>query len=75
MGFFLSMWQVWNIATGNPEKDFACHGGAVLSCAVSPDGSKFSSASADKTAKVGYLLYRDKNGALFVLKCSLYFSF
>ncbi|XP_064558193.1 apoptotic protease-activating factor 1 isoform X1 [Zonotrichia leucophrys gambelii] len=44
--------KVWNITTGNPEKDFACHGGAVLSCAVSPDGSKFSSASADKTAKI-----------------------
>ncbi|RMC03227.1 hypothetical protein DUI87_20421 [Hirundo rustica rustica] len=44
--------KVWNITTGKPEKDFACHGGAVLSCAVSPDGSKFSSASADKTAKI-----------------------
>uniref|UniRef100_A0A8U7NSN0 Apoptotic peptidase activating factor 1 n=1 Tax=Corvus moneduloides TaxID=1196302 RepID=A0A8U7NSN0_CORMO len=44
--------KVWNITTGNPEKDFACHGGAVLSCAVSPDGSKFSSTSADKTAKI-----------------------
>ncbi|KAJ7414121.1 Apoptotic protease-activating factor 1 [Willisornis vidua] len=44
--------KVWNITTGNLEKDFACHGGAVLSCAVSPDGSKFSSASADKTAKI-----------------------
>ncbi|XP_075564062.1 apoptotic protease-activating factor 1 isoform X5 [Pelecanus crispus] len=44
--------KVWNITTGNTEKDFACHGGAVLSCAVSPDGSKFSSTSADKTAKI-----------------------
>ncbi|XP_071620364.1 apoptotic protease-activating factor 1 isoform X2 [Heliangelus exortis] len=44
--------KVWNIATGNTEKDFACHGGAVLSCAVSPDGTKFSSTSADKTAKI-----------------------
>ncbi|XP_027535745.1 apoptotic protease-activating factor 1 isoform X2 [Neopelma chrysocephalum] len=44
--------KVWNITTGNLEKDFACHGGAVLSCALSPDGSKFSSTSADKTAKI-----------------------
>uniref|UniRef100_A0A8B9TZ88 Apoptotic protease-activating factor 1 n=1 Tax=Anas zonorhyncha TaxID=75864 RepID=A0A8B9TZ88_9AVES len=44
--------KVWNIITGKTEKDFACHGGAVLSCAVSPDGSKFSSTSADKTAKI-----------------------
>ncbi|XP_009578404.1 PREDICTED: apoptotic protease-activating factor 1-like, partial [Fulmarus glacialis] len=44
--------KVWNITTGNTEKDFACHGGAVLSCAISPDGSKFSSTSADKTAKI-----------------------
>uniref|UniRef100_A0A493T0Y2 Apoptotic peptidase activating factor 1 n=1 Tax=Anas platyrhynchos platyrhynchos TaxID=8840 RepID=A0A493T0Y2_ANAPP len=44
--------KVWNIITGKTEKDFACHGGAVLSCAVSPDGSKFASTSADKTAKI-----------------------
>ncbi|XP_035756919.1 apoptotic protease-activating factor 1 isoform X2 [Egretta garzetta] len=44
--------KVWNITTGNTEKDFLCHGGAVLSCAVSPDGTKFSSTSADKTAKI-----------------------
>ncbi|KAF4791544.1 apoptotic protease-activating factor 1 isoform X1 [Turdus rufiventris] len=44
--------KIWDITTGNPEKDFACHGGAVLSCAVSPDGTKFSSTSADKTAKI-----------------------
>ncbi|XP_062424357.1 apoptotic protease-activating factor 1 isoform X2 [Rhea pennata] len=44
--------KVWNIITGKAEKDFACHGDTVLSCAVSPDGSKFSSASADKTAKI-----------------------
>ncbi|NXF44682.1 APAF factor, partial [Oceanites oceanicus] len=44
--------KVWNIFTGNTEKDFACHGGTVLSCAVSPDGSKLSSTSADKTAKI-----------------------
>ncbi|XP_010142298.1 PREDICTED: apoptotic protease-activating factor 1-like, partial [Buceros rhinoceros silvestris] len=44
--------KVWNITTGNTEKDFACHGGAVLSCAISPDGTKFSSTSADKTAKI-----------------------
>uniref|UniRef100_A0A8C3JEN6 Apoptotic protease-activating factor 1 n=1 Tax=Calidris pygmaea TaxID=425635 RepID=A0A8C3JEN6_9CHAR len=48
--------KVWNITTGNTEKDFACHGGAVLSCAVSPDGSKFSSTSADKTAKIWDIL-------------------
>uniref|UniRef100_A0A8C3LUH8 Apoptotic protease-activating factor 1 n=1 Tax=Chrysolophus pictus TaxID=9089 RepID=A0A8C3LUH8_CHRPC len=44
--------KVWNITTGITEKDFACHRGAVLSCAVSPDGSRFSSTSADKTAKI-----------------------
>uniref|UniRef100_A0A8B9C9I6 Apoptotic protease-activating factor 1 n=1 Tax=Anser brachyrhynchus TaxID=132585 RepID=A0A8B9C9I6_9AVES len=48
--------KVWNIITGNTEKDFACHGGAVLSCAVSPDGRKFSSTSADKTAKIWDIL-------------------
>ncbi|NWI16570.1 APAF factor, partial [Crypturellus soui] len=44
--------KVWNIMTGKAEKDFTCHRDTVLSCAVSPDGNKFSSASADKTAKI-----------------------
>uniref|UniRef100_A0A8C2T297 Apoptotic protease-activating factor 1 n=1 Tax=Coturnix japonica TaxID=93934 RepID=A0A8C2T297_COTJA len=48
--------KVWNITTGKTEKDFACHRGAVLSCAVSPDGSRFSSTSADKTAKIWDIL-------------------
>lgn len=45
--------QVWNFATGELVKNFDCHDGAVLSCDVSPDGSKVVSASADKSAKVG----------------------
>ncbi|KAM6215658.1 apoptotic protease-activating factor 1 isoform 2-T2 [Rhynchocyon petersi] len=44
--------KVWNIITGRLEKDFHCHQAAVLYCDVSPDGTKFSSASADKTAKI-----------------------
>lgn len=50
--------KVWNIITGRIEKDFLCHQGAVLSCAVSSDAVKFSSTSADKTAKVGQPLER-----------------
>uniref|UniRef100_A0A8C0GS40 Apoptotic protease-activating factor 1 n=1 Tax=Chelonoidis abingdonii TaxID=106734 RepID=A0A8C0GS40_CHEAB len=44
--------KVWNICTGIIEEDFVCHEDAVLSCAVSPDATKFSSTSADKTAKI-----------------------
>ncbi|XP_068951171.1 apoptotic protease-activating factor 1 [Petaurus breviceps papuanus] len=44
--------KVWNILTGKVEKDFVCHRSTVLSCDVSPDGTKFSSTSADKTAKI-----------------------
>ncbi|XP_038170517.1 apoptotic protease-activating factor 1 [Arvicola amphibius] len=44
--------KVWNIITGRTEKDFLCHQGAVLSCDVSSDAAKFSSTSADKTAKI-----------------------
>ncbi|XP_047644174.1 apoptotic protease-activating factor 1 isoform X2 [Phacochoerus africanus] len=44
--------KVWNIITGRIEKDFVCHQDTVLSCAISPDATKFSSTSADKTAKV-----------------------
>ncbi|XP_006888569.1 PREDICTED: apoptotic protease-activating factor 1 isoform X5 [Elephantulus edwardii] len=44
--------KVWNIITGKIEKDFDCHQATVLSCDISPDGTKFSSASADKTAKI-----------------------
>ncbi|EGW13120.1 Apoptotic protease-activating factor 1 [Cricetulus griseus] len=43
--------KVWNIITGRIEKDFNCHQGAVLSCDISSDATKFSSTSADKTAK------------------------
>lgn len=50
--FFLL--KVWNIITGRMEKDFVCHQGTVLSCDVSSDATKFSSTSADKTAKVGH---------------------
>lgn len=45
--------KVWNITTGRIEKDFVCHQDTVLSCDVSPDATKFSSTSADNTAKVG----------------------
>ncbi|XP_058529013.1 apoptotic protease-activating factor 1 [Ochotona princeps] len=44
--------KVWNIITGKIEKDFVCHQATVLSCAVSSDTAKFSSTSADKTAKI-----------------------
>lgn len=44
--------KVWNIITGRIEKDFNCHQGAVLSCDISSDATKFSSTSADKTAKI-----------------------
>nr|KAF6493541.1 apoptotic peptidase activating factor 1 [Rousettus aegyptiacus] len=44
--------KVWNITTGRMEKDFVCHQDTVLSCDVSPDATKFSSTSADKTAKI-----------------------
>lgn len=51
--FFFFFFKVWNIITGNKEKDFVCHQGTVLSCDISHDATKFSSTSADKTAKVG----------------------
>ncbi|XP_064446824.1 apoptotic protease-activating factor 1 isoform X2 [Mirounga angustirostris] len=44
--------KVWSIITGRIEKDFVCHQDTVLSCDISPDASKFSSTSADKTAKI-----------------------
>ncbi|XP_036154141.1 apoptotic protease-activating factor 1 isoform X2 [Myotis myotis] len=44
--------KVWNITTGRIEKDFVCHQDTVLSCDVSPDATKFSSTSADNTAKI-----------------------
>uniref|UniRef100_A0A8D2B108 Apoptotic protease-activating factor 1 n=1 Tax=Sciurus vulgaris TaxID=55149 RepID=A0A8D2B108_SCIVU len=44
--------KVWNIITGQMEKDFVCHQGTVLSCDISSDATKFSSTSADKTAKI-----------------------
>uniref|UniRef100_A0A2K6K2H8 Apoptotic peptidase activating factor 1 n=1 Tax=Rhinopithecus bieti TaxID=61621 RepID=A0A2K6K2H8_RHIBE len=46
--FFLGMeYNYWKI-----EKDFVCHQGTVLSCDISHDTTKFSSTSADKTAKI-----------------------
>uniref|UniRef100_A0A452TH38 Apoptotic peptidase activating factor 1 n=1 Tax=Ursus maritimus TaxID=29073 RepID=A0A452TH38_URSMA len=44
--------KVWSIITGRIEKDFVCHRDTVLSCDISPDATKFSSTSADKTAKI-----------------------
>ncbi|XP_006875999.1 PREDICTED: apoptotic protease-activating factor 1 isoform X5 [Chrysochloris asiatica] len=55
--------KVWNIITGRIEKDFVCHQDTVLSCAISPDATKFSSTSADKTAK----LWNVSNGELLHL--------
>lgn len=48
--------KVWSIITGRIEKDFVCHQDTVLSCDISPDATKFSSTSADKTAKVGQIV-------------------
>ncbi|XP_038414692.1 apoptotic protease-activating factor 1 isoform X5 [Canis lupus familiaris] len=44
--------KIWSIITGRIEKDFVCHQDTVLSCDISPDATKFSSTSADKTAKI-----------------------
>ncbi|XP_063111486.1 apoptotic protease-activating factor 1 isoform X2 [Cavia porcellus] len=44
--------KVWDIVTGRIEKDFVCHQATVLSCDISSDATKFSSTSADKTAKI-----------------------
>ncbi|XP_070611991.1 apoptotic protease-activating factor 1 isoform X1 [Erythrolamprus reginae] len=44
--------KIWNILTGELEKDLTCHEDAVLSCTVSPDATIFSTTSADKTAKI-----------------------
>ncbi|XP_055250577.1 apoptotic protease-activating factor 1 isoform X3 [Moschus berezovskii] len=44
--------KVWNIITRRIEKDFVCHKDTVLSCDISSDAAKFSSTSADKTAKI-----------------------
>ncbi|XP_044797396.1 apoptotic protease-activating factor 1 isoform X4 [Bubalus bubalis] len=44
--------KVWNIITRRIEKDFLCHQDTVLSCDISSDATKFSSTSADKTAKI-----------------------
>uniref|UniRef100_A0A8B9I1D4 Apoptotic protease-activating factor 1 n=1 Tax=Astyanax mexicanus TaxID=7994 RepID=A0A8B9I1D4_ASTMX len=43
---------VWDLSCGKKLQDLECHKGAVLSGDVSTDGSLFSTASADKTAKV-----------------------
>lgn len=61
--------KVWNIITGGTEKDFLCHQGAVLSCDVSSDTAKFSSTSADKTAKVGQPLERLHRKLAVLLVC------
>ncbi|XP_007420252.1 apoptotic protease-activating factor 1 [Python bivittatus] len=44
--------KVWSILTGELEKDLICHEDAVLSCAVSPDATIFSTTSTDKTARI-----------------------
>ncbi|XP_078535284.1 apoptotic protease-activating factor 1-like [Lissotriton helveticus] len=44
--------KLWNRNTGVLEKDFLCHHGAVLSCDVSHDATKFASASADTRSKI-----------------------
>ncbi|KAG9345687.1 hypothetical protein JZ751_008831, partial [Albula glossodonta] len=44
--------KVWDMVSGEMTQDIACHQGAILSCAVSPDGRMFSTVSADVTAKI-----------------------
>ncbi|XP_066489510.1 apoptotic protease-activating factor 1 isoform X2 [Tiliqua scincoides] len=44
--------KFWNIFTGELEKDIVCHEDTILSCAISPNATMFSTASADKTAKI-----------------------
>nr|XP_060633244.1 apoptotic protease-activating factor 1 [Anolis sagrei ordinatus]XP_060633245.1 apoptotic protease-activating factor 1 [Anolis sagrei ordinatus]XP_060633246.1 apoptotic protease-activating factor 1 [Anolis sagrei ordinatus] len=44
--------KLWNIITGELEKDVICHENAILSCAISPDATMFSTTSSDKTAKI-----------------------
>ncbi|XP_053572985.1 apoptotic protease-activating factor 1 isoform X2 [Bombina bombina] len=44
--------KIWDCNTGQTEKAFNCHTEAVLSCDVSPDATKFSSTSADMSAKI-----------------------
>ncbi|XP_042326099.1 apoptotic protease-activating factor 1 isoform X1 [Sceloporus undulatus] len=44
--------KLWNTLTGELEKDLTCHEDAILSCAISPNNTMFSTTSADKTAKI-----------------------
>uniref|UniRef100_A0A8C7DFJ8 Apoptotic protease-activating factor 1 n=1 Tax=Oncorhynchus kisutch TaxID=8019 RepID=A0A8C7DFJ8_ONCKI len=57
--------KVWDMSSGEPLQDLACHQGAVLACDVSPDGQLFATTSADKTAK----LWNVKDGTLLKI-CS-----
>uniref|UniRef100_A0A8C8DZU3 Apoptotic protease-activating factor 1 n=1 Tax=Oryzias sinensis TaxID=183150 RepID=A0A8C8DZU3_9TELE len=43
--------KVWNTESGQKLQDIDAHGGAILSCHVSPDGRLFATSSADRTAK------------------------
>uniref|UniRef100_A0A3P9HT88 Apoptotic protease-activating factor 1 n=1 Tax=Oryzias latipes TaxID=8090 RepID=A0A3P9HT88_ORYLA len=44
--------KVWNTESGQKLQDIDAHGGAILSCHVSPDGRLFATSSADRTAKL-----------------------
>uniref|UniRef100_A0AAY4D2H3 CARD domain-containing protein n=1 Tax=Denticeps clupeoides TaxID=299321 RepID=A0AAY4D2H3_9TELE len=44
--------KVWDMVNGEKIQDILCHQGAILSCDVSPDGRRFTTTSADKTAKL-----------------------
>uniref|UniRef100_A0AAR2KN36 Apoptotic protease-activating factor 1 n=1 Tax=Pygocentrus nattereri TaxID=42514 RepID=A0AAR2KN36_PYGNA len=57
--------KVWELSSGKKLQDLECHHGAVLSADISLDGQVFSTASADKTAKLWNML----NGSLLKI-CS-----
>uniref|UniRef100_A0A671L1Q3 Apoptotic protease-activating factor 1 n=1 Tax=Sinocyclocheilus anshuiensis TaxID=1608454 RepID=A0A671L1Q3_9TELE len=48
--------KVWDLNRGQMLQDLECHKGAVLSCDVSSDGRLFATTSADRTAKITFLL-------------------
>ncbi|KAG8514018.1 Apoptotic protease-activating factor 1, partial [Galemys pyrenaicus] len=68
--------KVWNIITGEIEKDRVCHQDTVLSCGISPDATKFSSTSADKTARIwsfeSFSFLRELKGHKGCVRCSVF---
>uniref|UniRef100_A0A8C2GN97 Apoptotic protease-activating factor 1 n=1 Tax=Cyprinus carpio TaxID=7962 RepID=A0A8C2GN97_CYPCA len=53
--------KVWDLNRGHMLQDLECHKGAVLSCDVSSDGHLFATTSADRTAKMNFLLKGHKD--------------